>query len=183
MQVQNLGKLNIIVAVYGLKTITDKVANLVSDEQPQTLNFTVNNLLIGEDGWRGQRKSLLILYNYDGGDLQVVAAKEGDEIAINPGTLNKPKLTGTESQLNADRLSVLAASYGPDDVTYKVRNLISQYNTLSFTVGNNLFGDAWYGVAKTLVIVLGYGNEIRDVEIFTEREVCYIDLNEVIPSL
>ncbi len=78
---------------------------------------------------------------------------------------------------------MLAASYGPNDVTYKLRSHISQHNTLSFTVNNTLFGDTWYDVAKTLVIVLGSEKKVRAVEIFVERESCYIDLNDVIPAL
>jgi len=34
-----------------------------------------------------------------------------------------------------------------------------------------------------LVIILGSFNEIKAVEIFTERETCYLDLNDVIPVL
>ncbi|MEP6683060.1 MAG: hypothetical protein ABJA35_07365 [Parafilimonas sp.] len=95
MNEQHLGKLNIIVAVYGLKTITDQVANLVSDKQPQTLSFTVNNKIIGEDGWIGQRKSIMVVYNYDGGNIHVAAAEEGDVLTIHPDQLsaNKPILS------------------------------------------------------------------------------------------
>ena len=183
MQDQNLGKLNIIVAVYGLKTVTEKIANLIIDGNPQTLDFKVNNQIIGEDGWRGQRKSIMIVYNYDGGDLQVAAAKEDDILSISPDKLKTPKFISNESNENSDKLSVLAASYGPDDVTYKVRNLISSYNTLSFVVSNSVFGDSWYGVAKILVIVLGSGSEVKGVEVFAERENCYIDLNDAVPAL
>jgi hypothetical protein len=179
---QSFGKLNIIVAVYGLKTVTDNISNLIIEGQPQTLNFTINNGTIGEDGWRGQRKSLTIIYSYDGGDLQVIAAKEGDAIIIHPDKQRKPKLT-VQSSADNDGLSILAASYGPDDVTYKVKQLISSSNILSFKVDNTIFGDTWFGVPKTLIVVLGSGTEVRTVEIFTEREPCYIDLNEVIPAL
>src|SRR4051812_6322537 len=110
MQEQNAGKLNIIVAVYGLKTVTEQVSKLIIDGNPQTLHFTVNNQAIGEDGWRGQRKSITIVYNYDEGDLRVAAAREGDVITINP---NKPKqfnhvLNNTSN--NEHGLSVLAAT-------------------------------------------------------------------------
>jgi|SRR6478736_3495995 len=182
MQEQTLGKLNILVAVYGLKNVTENINYLIIDGNPQTLSFTVNNKVIGEDGWTGQRKSITIVYNYDGGDLQIAAAKEGDAININPDKLRIPKLSVPDHTDNG-RLSVLAASYGPGDVTYRVKNLISSYNTLSFVVDNTLFGDSWHGVAKTLVIVLGTGDEIKGVEIFTEREPCYIDLNDVVPAI
>ena len=183
MQIPGSGKLNIIIAVYGLKVVTDEVTRLIIDETPQTLNFKVTNYIIGQDGWRGQQKSLLVVYNYDGGDLHVATAKEGDVLTINPENFKKARPVFFEDPEEGDRLSILAASYGTDDVTYKIKKMISKYNTLSFTVSNATFGDSWYGVAKTLVIVLGYGHDVRAVEIFTEREACYIDLNDVVPAV
>ena len=183
MQEQRLGKLNIIVAIYGLKNVTAQVSSLVKDGIPQTLNFAVTNRVIGEDGWRGQRKSITIVYNYDGGDLQVATAKEGDIVAINPGTIKTLQPVIEEAAVNKNGFSVLAASYGLDNVTYRVKKMISPYNTLSFRIDNTLFGDPWHGVAKTLVIVLGHANEITAVQIFTEREICYIDLNDVISAV
>jgi len=182
MQEQGLGKLNILVAVYGLKTVTENISQLITDGTPETLSFTVNNKVIGDDGWLGQRKSLTIIYNYDGGDIQITTSKEGDLVNINPDKLRTPRLSVPDSS-EYGKLSILAASYGPDDVTYKVKNLVSSYNTLSFVVDNTLFGDTWYGVAKTLVIVLGVEDEIKAVEIFTEREPCYIDLNDLVPAI
>jgi hypothetical protein len=182
MQEENLGKLNIIVAVYGLKTVTDDITNLIIDGNPQTLHFMVNNQVIGKDGWRGQRKSITVVYNYDSGELRVAAAKEGDMLTITPDVPKQFPIPLNNSA-NDKRLSVLAATYGPDDVTYKIKNMISSYNTLSFTADNTIFGETWYGVAKTLVIVLGNNDEVKAVEIFTEREACYLDLNDVIPAL
>jgi hypothetical protein len=182
MQEQNTSTLNIIVAVYGLKTVTEHVRNLLSEGDPQTLSFIVGNRAIGEDGWYGQRKSITIVYNYDEGDAQVATAKEGDIITITPDLRRQPKVIEKHVPAGNQTLSVLAATYGADDVTYKIRNLISSHNTLSFTVNNFLFGDPWYGVPKTLVIVFGSGNEVSTVKIFTERESCYVDLNNAIPA-
>ena len=183
MKEQNAGKLNIVVAVYGLKTVTDLVNDLIIDGRPQTLSFVVNNKIIGEDGWVGQRKSIMVVYNYDGGDLHVAAAKEGDVLIVNPNQLNTNKTEPLNNTANKNGLSVLAATYGPVDVTDKVRELISCYNTLSFTIDNIIFDDTWYGVAKTLVIILASGDEVTAVEVFVERETCYIDLNETIPAI
>lgn len=183
MQTPGLGKLNIIVAVYGLKVVTDEVTHLIIDESPQTLNFKVTNYIIGQDGWRGQQKSLLVVYNYDGGDLHIATAKEGDVLTINPEKFKRSKPAFFEESDESDRLSILAASYGPDDVTNKLKTMISKYNTLSFTVNNTIFGDSWYGVAKTLVVILGHGHDVKGVEIFTEREACYLDLNDVVPAI
>jgi hypothetical protein len=183
MNEQNSGKLNIIVAVYGLKTVTDLVKDLIIKGNPQTLSFIVNNKTIGEDGWIGQRKSIMVVYNYDGGNLHVAAAKEGDVLIVNPDQLSANKPALSDNLANKNGLSILAASYGPADVTDKVRELISTLNTLSFTVDNTTLDDTWYGVAKTLVIILGSGNEVTAVEVFVERETCYIDLNDTVPAI
>ncbi len=183
MSEQKLGQLNIIAAVYGLQTVTEQIRNLITDGSPQTLSFIVNNKSIGEDGWVGQMKSITIVYDYDNGDLHVATAIEGDTISINPDKLGSQRPFIPEPFSGNNSLSVLAATYGPDDVTYKIKSFISSYNTLSFHVDNTTFGDPWYGIAKTLVIVLGKDHDVSAVEIFTERENCYIDLNEVIPTI
>ena len=141
MQTPGSGKLNITIAVYGLKDVTDEVTHLIIDGTPETLNFKVTNNIIGQDGWRGQLKSLLVVYNYDGGDLHVATATEGDVLTINPENFKRSRPVFYEDSEESDRLSILAAAYGPDDVTYKLKNMISKYNTLSFTVSNAIFGD------------------------------------------
>lgn len=183
MREQNSGKLNIAIAIYGLGTVTDNVANLIIDGDPQILNLMVNNQVIGKDGWRGQKKSITIVYNYDGGDLRVAAAKEGDVLTITPDMPKQLKPVSANTSTDDTKLSVLAATYGPDDVTYKVKNLISSNNTSSFVADNITFGDTWHGVSKTLVIVLGHGSKVKAAEVFTEKERCYINLNEIIPAL
>lgn len=177
MQASTFGKLNIILAVYGLKTITEQIRDLVTDGNIQTLNFTVDNKTIGEDGWRGQRKSITILYNYDGGDLQVEAAKEGDVMLINPDKIKAQRSVNEDVTKGKNKLTILAASYGPQDITDKVRDLIA-YSSLSFTIDNAVLGDTWNGVAKTLVLVLGSGNQVKEVKVFAEREFCDINLTE-----
>lgn len=180
MQAQTCGKLNIIVAVYGLKTVTEKIESLVIDGKIQTLKFTVDNEVIGEDGWRGQRKSMTILYNYDGGNLQVEAAKEGDILSIHPDKMKVQRSVTDAVITNNNKLTILAASYGPQDVTDKIRDLVA-YNSLSFTVDNAVLGDTWNGVAKTLVLVLGSASgQVKEVKVFAEREFCDINLNEPI---
>ncbi|CAN5710459.1 hypothetical protein BH10BAC2_BH10BAC2_16670 [soil metagenome] len=179
MQAKTFGKLNIIVAVYGLKTITEQIKSLVIDGKIQTLNFKVNNEVIEEDGWRGQRKSITILYNYDGGDLQVEAAKEGDILVINPDKIKVQRSINEDVTKGKSKLTIMAASYGPHDVTDKIRDLIA-CNSLSFTTDNAVLGDTWNGVAKTLVLVPGFGDQVKGVKVFAEREFCDINLNETV---
>ena len=182
MQTQTTGKLNILAAVYGLKSVTNNIAALVTDDDLQKLSFTVNNKVIGEDGWKGQRKSLTILYNYDDGAALVATAKESEVLTIGSAEFAKSKALTKHISFHKEKVTVLAATYGTDDITYKVKNLISSYNTISFKADNTVFGDGWYGVAKTLVVILGYDNNVSAIEVFTERENCYIDLNDVIAT-
>ncbi len=181
MSTQNFSKLHIVLAVYGLKTVTENIQNLITQEQPGELRFTVNNKVIGEDGWLGQKKSIMIIYNYDDGDLHLVAGKEGDIININPYVYKTTKPLYRNAVTNNAGLTVLAATYGPEDVTEKVQELISPYKTAYFRADNSIFEDTWFGVAKTLVVVLGDAREIYAVEVFAERESCYIDLNDAVP--
>ena len=174
MKQKQSGKLNIIVAVYGLEIVTEKIKALISKEKIETLDFNVTNEIIGIDGWRGQVKSITVLYNYDGGQLQVAAAKEKTVLKINPESISE-----TNRQINKNEdVHVLAATYGPQNVTEIIDSLVTADNKLLFTVGNNLFGDTWAGVAKTLVVVLGYKDIVTDVKIFAERENCNIDIHE-----
>jgi len=181
MQEQNTGKLNIIVAVYGLKTVTEKIKDLLREGDSQILSFIVSNRVIGEDGWHGQRKSITIIYNYDEGDLQVATAREGDVIILRPHPGGTSRSIAKKNSVPDQRTSVLVATYGPRDVTDKVKTMISFYNTLLFPVDNILLGDAWKGIEKTLVVILGTGNKVKAVEVFRERETCYLDLNKIIP--
>ena len=178
MQTQTKGKLNIRIAVYGLKVVTNHIAALIRDGNPQTLNFIVNNKEIGEDGWPGQKKSVTVVYSYDDGPLFIAAASESQVLTIGIKEFERSNSSPRQTPVHEQRLSVLGATYGPEDVTSKVKSLISPFNTLSFKADNNTFGDSWYGVAKTLIIILGFGKDVMLVEMFVEREQCYIDLKD-----
>lgn len=168
MQTFNSGKLNIIAAVYGLETVTTQIQSLVSKGKIDTLELLVENDVIGLDGWRGQIKSLTVVYNYDNGPLRVTGAKEHEVLKINPDTISS--YNQTELTKPGQGHFVLAATYGPKDVTAKLRALSNENGTIFLTVSNAVFGDTWPGIAKTLVVVLGTENEVTNIEIFAERE-------------
>lgn len=176
MQQKQSDKLNIIAAVYGLEIVTERIAVLVNKAKIETLEFNVTNEIIGIDGWRGQIKSLTVLYNYDGGQLQVAGAKEKTVLQINPNTISE---SSRYNNSNAET-PVIAATYGPQNVTEIIDALITADHKLSFIADNTLFGDTWSGVAKTLVLFLGQDDVVTDIKIYAERESCNIDLNEVV---
>lgn len=178
MQIKSKGKLNIRVAVYGLKIVTQNIVALIRDGNPQTLNFIVNNKEIGEDGWPGQRKSITILYNYDDGPLLIAAAKESEVLTIGNEEFEKSGFLSQQTLNDELKLSVLGATYGPADITSTLKTLITPLGTISFKADNTTFGDSWYGVAKTLIVILGFGKHATLVKMFVEREQCYIDLKD-----
>lgn len=172
-----MATLKILSAVYGLKVVTEEVIKLINQATDlQTLSFLVNNQILGVDTWVGQKKSLTIVYQYDGGAIQVATAKEGDVIAIGEDQYNKSKLLPVPSDTFAESIIVYGASYGLADVTEKVRSMAEPGSTLSVTADNATFGDGWPGVPKTLVIVVGLAYEVQSINIYPERQSGTIDL-------
>jgi len=55
------------------------------------------------------------------------------------------------------QLIILVAAYGPMDFTDIARGRISN-NSLTIEASNNVFGDPWIGIQKSLVIIYQYGN-------------------------
>ncbi len=177
MSNERSGKLNIVVAVYGLEAVTENIQALVKKGAIETLELPVNNNIIGVDGWPGQIKSLTVVYNYDGGPLHVAGAKESETLLINTDVFNESNGIELE-QTNDHKVSVLAATYGPQNVTEKILTMVDENNELSFPVDNDTLGDTWFGIAKVLVLVLGYDDVVVDVKVYTERDYCSINLDE-----
>ena len=76
-------KLEICAAVYGLCDVTDKVKNLIQQEE-QSLTLKVSNDVFG-DTWRRHRKTLVIVYRYinaGNSDRKKKILTEGDTLNI-----------------------------------------------------------------------------------------------------
>ena len=65
-------------------------------------------------------------------------------------------------------LNILGAAYGRADVTNVVKSQVSSSQTLNIVASNGVFGDTWFGVPKTLVVV--YQHEGYDPKIRIARE-------------
>lgn len=162
-------------AAYGPKDVTGKVRSLRRD---QKLSFTVSNDTLGVDPWKGIKKSLVVVYKYEGNSqVNTIIVEEGKQLAINPSS-NLPscqdrlkcsrlsaiqQVTSRQKRSNNQALVILGAAYGLQDVTMHANSLLSngEFNKMA---SNDVWGDTWPGIHKTLVVVYAYdGLEMLDV--------------------
>ena len=54
-------------------------------------------------------------------------------------------------------LYILGAAFGLEEVTPKLKTMVTSRQTLSVTASNQILGDGWPGVRKSLVVVFKYG--------------------------
>lgn len=161
--------LQIIGAAYGKGNVTGTVIGLVDrSTTPQSLSVVASDAVFG-DTWPGVDKSLTVVYRYgDDGTPGVAAVKKGETLVIDssPGI---PRQAGPRDV--TPQLTVFGATYGPADVTDAVRQKIVPDNqSLTVVADNATFGDSWYGVPKTFVVVAAYTGQIPYVDIVVEHE-------------
>lgn len=143
----------ILGAAYGLKTVTQNANKLLSPDGE--FNQLASDEVWG-DTWPGHPKTLVVVYEYNG--LQMLdVVKENDRMHF----IASPPMT------------ILDAAYGLADVTTKVRQLVKN-RSLKVTANNATFGDSWFNVPKSLVVVYQYGEEIPVVATAKENEVLEI---------
>ncbi|ETO31232.1 hypothetical protein RFI_05889 [Reticulomyxa filosa] len=186
-------KLTIFGAVYGLEDVTTSSRNLISHHE---LVVDVNNKTFG-DTWpsfdflyvhtnirihmtlrmffflkkKDVKKSLVVVYGYDMSMTTSHVACAGEwegteELEITP--LSKWTLHELTVQ-ERDNLIILGAAYGLSNVTDKVTRLVSN-NQLTVSASNQVFGDCWCNVKKTLVVVYKYGVNATSVGIAIVEE-------------
>lgn len=135
-------------AAYGLANVTAQVRNQVVGD---ALNVTANNATYG-DSWPGTTKSMVVCFEGSNGPTMKIV-QENQAIHI---------------QLGAS-LQILGATYGPGDVTEKVRTRIDNQE-VHLTADNNTFGDTWKGVTKSLVVTYRYGTQLPQLAIVKEGD-------------
>ena len=135
--------LKILGAAYGPRDVTAILNSRIS--QHQSLSIQASNGIFG-DPWGGVFKSLVAVYEHDGYSPAVAIVHEGQTLHIP----SRPELP------RRSELRIVGAAYGLADVTGKVRSLVN-YEHLDVVASNGVFGDFWYGVPKTLVVVYQYG--------------------------
>lgn len=166
--------LQILGASYGLNDVTDGAESYINrNTTPESLSVTAENQNFG-DSFYGQQKVLSVVYRYGiKGEASVAVAKEGELLSI-----TEPQSTEEVSEespnTSSPQLTVYGATYGPSDVTAKVRDMINHSaQTLTFTPDNSIFGDTWPGVIKVCTVVASYTGQtpfvryVRDGYLFT----------------
>ena len=152
-------------AAYGLADVTGTVR---SKRKQQKLVVQASNDVFG-DSWYGVPKSLVVVYKYDtpGAQVEVGIVEEGKTLSINPHSgsatqkdrfsfaLN-PGLTLSRCHSGSLKLNILGAAYGLGNVTAKAQSLVSSNQEFHQQATNAVWGDTWYGVHKSLVVVYEY---------------------------
>ena len=137
----------ILGAVYGLADVTTTARSFVHDG---VFDATANNATWG-DSWRGNKKTLVVVYDYAGAVSMVNAVEENEQMHF----------------IASPSLSIHGATYGPAPVTKKVVSLVRN-RTLNVVANNDTFGDTWHGHTKSLTITYQYGQERPIVAIAKE---------------
>lgn len=140
--------LHILSAFYGLKDVTDIVRASVSRRR---LSVSASSSVFG-DGWPAMRKTLHVVYQYGDRKPQMAATTENQLLNIDYD-LAAP---AGQASLDPSALNIIAAAYGPVDVTAKVAALVEN-GSLSFTANSMTFGDTWPAAVKSFSMVYSWG--------------------------
>ena len=145
--------LTILGAAYGLQNVTDQVQNITDVTGGTSVTVKASNDVFG-DTWKGNTKSLVIVYQYSG-EAGTRIAKEGEEITIHA---DQSMAQASQSQTSTvpTALNVLGAAYGADDVTEATKKLVVG-TSLEITPDNDIFPETWKGVTKSFVGVFDIG--------------------------
>lgn len=162
------GTMTILGAAYGLANVTDAVAAKLHDN---CLDVTADNNSLG-DGWYGVRKTLTVTYLNTKGIPVTATVEEGGQLKI---IVEQQQQTPGQTSQGWDRphLNILSAVYGKKNVTDQLRSQASQ-DTVTVRASNDVFGDPWYGVRKSLVVIYQYGFFKPEVAIVQEDDMITI---------
>lgn len=168
--------LTILGAAYGLRTVTDIVAEFIDDNH--NLNGIANNKAFG-DTWKGITKSFMAVCQYGNQIPVVVAVREKSKFQLSFSS--KPVFVAST---DPRALVILGAAYGPVDVTCKVQELVQSQGGYSLEVKatNSLFGDSWPGQRKSFSVVYCHGSGSPQVSTVEENQTLIIKSSGCIPT-
>ena len=150
-------------AVYGRKDVTNLLNSKVTESQTLS-NIAPSNGVFG-DSWPGVHKTLTVVYKHEGYDPNIVILRE--HASLNLNIPSRSQGSNAEHICEGNNLKIIGAVYGLADVTYQVQSMV-QNNRLEVSARNNVFGDSYGGVVKTLVVVYRFGNEDYKTTFVTE---------------
>lgn len=158
-------ELRILGAAYGRADVTKRLNSRVT--RRQKLRVSASNRVFG-DPWRGVKKTLVVVYQHEGYLPRIRIVREHRTLTIGQ------RLMGRNLRTQPGRnLRIVGAAYGLVDVTHKVQSLVRN-NRLRVAARNNVFGDTWRGVRKSLVVVYRYKNGAYRTKIVTEGRILHI---------
>jgi len=163
-------KLQVLEATYGLKDVTEILNQLVQKQGGMGLDLHVNYKFFNDQDI-GSKRSLMVFYQYE--DSAPQASMECDDQLLSIRYADPTKYSPMSEYT---KLEVMGAVYGLEDVTKKVQGKVTD-NQLILSPHNQVFGDSWYGVQKTLVIVYRCGQGAPGLVI--QKEVYDVNLNSV----
>ena len=156
----------ILNAAFGLADVTNKVRKLVKNRSVTVIG---NNEVFG-DSWPGVKQTLVVVYQYGEEIPMVTFAKENETLKV-----IYSKQNFYLGPTNPNVLTILAAAYGPSDVTQRVQSLVKD-NILQTNIDSGVFGfDPWPDVRKSLVVVYKYGRNPPLMKIVPEGNQISID--------
>ena len=141
--------LKILGAVYGLKNVTSKAQSIVKDG----VFNAVADIPTWGDGWVGNPKTLVVVYEYNGVPSMLNVVKENEQMYF----------------IASPALRILGATFGPEDKREKVISLVKNA-ALEVDANIETFGDTWPGHSKALMVIYQYGEEKPIVAIVPDEK-------------
>ena len=147
--------LDILGAAYGTSDVTKLARDYLTNGEFD--KYAKNGVWEG-DNWTGHKKTLVVVYEYDGAQmLSVVKEDERMYFVASPP------------------LIILSAAYGLFDVTKTVRSHVKN-RSLTMEASNDIFGNGWPKVSKSFTVFYQYGEEVpklKSVKQGEELEILY----------
>ena len=151
--------LEILGAAYGLRDVSQQVGRAVRRARGglDTLSIRADNATFG-DSWPWVPKTLTVVYRYGpNGGPGVKVVREGETLTIGQSEYDASRDSASGPPTSGGNpLTIWGASYGPADVTAKVRAQAGGSEDLALTADNATYGDSWPGVQKALVVVYSH---------------------------
>lgn len=166
-------QLQILGAAYGRAEVNQRVTRAVDwSANPNTLSINADNATFG-DNWPGVPKTLTVVFRYgsDGG-VVVKTVKEGETLTLGGPDYQASRDRASGATPQFGKLTIWGASYGPADVTDKVRARVAADQTLDFTADNDTLGDSWPGTRKACVVVSSFQGRPIETDIYEEGAYC-----------
>jgi hypothetical protein len=163
-------------ATYGGTECTKEVTSMI-DPASQTIDADFSKTL--KDPWAGVRKTLVVLYQFDGYPLQVYIGTTPDntQILITPGSpyeLERSRYFNNEDR-KAGETNIVAMVWGTSPVSQASFKNVERLG--AFTPSNEWFGfDGWPYVNKSATIFYQHGLT-GDIKCVTAREDNNIKVN------